>query len=75
MKQWPVLLSLFCATVSGQEQPVVRPLEPGAIHLKGWLGEKIDLCVQNGIGSRNVENLVASFRTRTETSCSPNTLR
>jgi len=47
----------------------VRPLQPGAIHLKGWLGDKINLCVQNGISSRSVENLVAPFRTRTETGC------
>lgn len=69
MKQWSVLLSFFCAAVSGQEQAVVRPLEPGTILLKGWLGDKINLCIQNGISRRNVENLVAPFRTRTETSC------
>lgn len=69
MKEWPVLLSLFCTAVSGQEQAAVVALESGAVHLKGWLGDKIDLCIQNRISSRSVEKLLSPFRTRTETSC------
>lgn len=54
-------------TVSAQE--ILLPVELERIKVNGWIGEKIDLCINNGIADRSVENLVAPFRSRTETRC------
>lgn len=65
-----IIFLLSCCltrTVTAQERIVPGALEQ--IKIKGWLGDKIDLCIHNGIAERSVENLVAPFRTRTETRC------
>ncbi|MCK7471923.1 MAG: hypothetical protein MZU95_14915 [Desulfomicrobium escambiense] len=44
-----------------------RPLEPGAIRLGGWLGQRLDDCVRHRIAAQDVAALVTPFRVRDET--------
>jgi uncharacterized protein len=43
------------------------PLAPGAVRLGGFLGQRLDDCIRNGIGAQDVAALVAPFRARDET--------
>jgi len=57
----------------GNPKPVIRvkdnmtPLSGNSVHLTGFLGEKIDLCIKNRIKAQDVPVLIDPFRNRTET--------
>jgi DUF1680 family protein len=42
----------------------LQPLLPGAVHLQGHVGKKIDQCIHNRIMVQPVDNLVALFQTK-----------
>ncbi|MEJ1974604.1 MAG: beta-L-arabinofuranosidase domain-containing protein [Lacunisphaera sp.] len=44
----------------------LTPAAPGSIHLGGWLGEKIELCLDHRVMAQDVEKLIQPFRDRTE---------
>ena len=67
---------LFQISISAQPQTgVIKPVRidslysatPSQVHLKGYLGDKIDLCIEKGIKSRNFQDLVDPFKVRLET--------
>ena len=43
------------------------PAVPASVHIGGRLGEKLDRCVTNRILAQDIEDLVAPFRTKSET--------
>ncbi|MGD0669890.1 MAG: beta-L-arabinofuranosidase domain-containing protein [Bryobacteraceae bacterium] len=48
---------------------VLAPAALENVHLGGYVGRKVDLCVRNRIFAQNWDKLVAPFRQRTETAC------
>jgi DUF1680 family protein len=77
MKQFLILsfflLPFFC--LSQSDKTLVQPAKtdllqawiPSNIQMKGYLGSKIDLCINQRINKENVAQLVEPFKTRTET--------
>jgi DUF1680 family protein len=47
----------------------LTPLPLAGVHLGGYLGRKLDLCIRNRIFAQNAERLVEPFRHRAERSC------
>ena len=47
----------------------LTPLPLSSVHLGGWLGRKLDLCIRHRIFAQDPDQLVEPFRHRAETSC------
>jgi len=46
---------------------VISEIKSNSIHLEGYLGQKIDLCINERIKKQDVNDLVVQFKTRNET--------
>jgi uncharacterized protein len=77
MKQFLIfsflLLPFFCpcqpkiVVAKPAEVDLLQAWVPSNIQMKGYLGSKIDLCINQRIKKENVDQLVEPFKTRTET--------
>jgi hypothetical protein len=67
------LIPFFCLAQpkSNQVKPaktdLLESIIPANIKIKGYLGEKIDLCIVERIKKQDVQHLIDPFKTRTET--------
>ena len=64
----------FAPAIARAQMPATRPIAdrfvpapPGAVHLTGRIGDKIDLCINHGILTQNVEKLTVPYRDKRET--------
>lgn len=46
----------------------LHPAQPGTVQIKGWLGNKLDLCVANRVMAQDIDRLIQPFRVRQEKS-------
>ena len=53
-------------TPARKVQDSLRPIQPGCIRIKGFLGKKIDTCIQNRIRAQNIAELIEPFQKRPE---------
>lgn len=78
---WNMILSLLAALLIARAampvfaeaaavKDVFTPAAPELVRINGRLGEKLDLCVTNRLLAQDVESLIASYRTKTETGSS-----
>jgi uncharacterized protein len=53
-----------------QKQEIVMdfltPSLPNAVHIRGWIGEKLHLCIENRVMVQDLEAIIAPFRDRNE---------
>ncbi len=61
------LLSLLTFGSPTINRDVLTPAAPQSVRIRGRLGEKLDLCVQNRLLAQDIEPLVAPYRNKTET--------
>lgn len=45
-------------------QDKLSALPPGSIHIDGYLGEKLDLCISNRVMAQNIDSVVQPFKVR-----------
>jgi hypothetical protein len=45
---------------------VLRHAAPGAVHLDGWLGDRIDAAIANRVFAQDIDRIIAPYRARTE---------
>ena len=61
------MMSLTLPAAEVLVNDVFTPAVPASVHIGGRLGEKLDLCVTNRILPQDLEDLIAPFRSKTET--------
>jgi hypothetical protein len=69
-KMLPGCLVLWSLTMPAAEVLVndgLTPAVPESVSIRGRLGEKLDLCVTNRLLAQDLEDLIAPFRSKTET--------
>lgn len=55
--------------VSSNTSDQLHPIPLENVHLSGYVGEKIDLCIKNRIEAQDIDRLVRPFAERKETQC------
>jgi DUF1680 family protein len=53
-------------TVENPVKDVLTPLPPGNIHIDGYLGKKLDLCIENRVMAHDVDRLIKPFAVRND---------
>ena len=61
-------LSLLLATClrAGPAGDILAPAQAGSVQIRGWIGNKLDLCLSQRVMSQDINRLVKPFRERTE---------
>lgn len=62
-----IVLMLCTDKLEGQNQDVFFIPELDKVHFSGYVGEKLNTCIENGILAASPDYYVAPFRSRTET--------
>lgn len=69
------VVCLACCSMANPASPVnlkaadrFSPAEAGAVQLEGWIGNKLNLCMQNRVMAQDIEKIIKPFRQRFEKS-------
>jgi DUF1680 family protein len=68
-----LLIPFFCfaqpkiSQVKPAKEDLLQPWNPSNVQIKGYLGGKIDLCINEQIKKQDIQHLLEPFKTRTET--------
>ena len=71
-----LLTGFFCSLAASGSSRTVRlvvedcfvPSETGTVELEGWLGSKLDLCMENRVMVQDIEKIITAYRERFEKS-------
>ncbi|HBQ64514.1 MAG TPA: hypothetical protein DD727_06260, partial [Clostridiales bacterium] len=44
----------------------LSPMTSGSVHIQGYLGEKLEVCIQNGVMAADDQRFILPFRDRTD---------
>ncbi|MFA6272828.1 MAG: beta-L-arabinofuranosidase domain-containing protein, partial [Patescibacteria group bacterium] len=61
-----LVMSFAVAQAGPKAEDRLTPPEKGAVHIGGWLGNRIDQCMDKGVAAQNIEALVKPFRVKLE---------